>query len=156
MAAERFFQRWAKRKAEFAKAENGKPDVHPVEDAVKPATASGSADASMLPTMDDVKHLAADSDYSLFVAKGTDPTVRRAAMKVLFSDPHFNAMDGLDVYIGDYTRPTPLTPAMLAALQHARSMFPSVEEQEQEPEPDKAGKNDPPAPEIPDMPDMQA
>lgn len=147
MAAEGFFQRWAKRKTEVRKAENAKPDALPLDETIKPAPASGSEDARVLPTMEDVKHLAAGSDYSPFVAKGTDPAVRRAAMKALFSDPHFNAMDGLDVYIGDYTRPAPLTPAMLAALQHARSMFASDEEPEQEPE--DAGKDDQSEPDAP-------
>ena len=29
-------------------------------------------------------------------------------MKKLFSDPHFNVMDGLDTYIDDYGKPDPL------------------------------------------------
>ena len=29
-------------------------------------------------------------------------------MKKLFADPHFNVMDGLDIYVGDYTQPDPL------------------------------------------------
>ncbi len=71
--------------------------------------------------MKDVASLAPDSDYSLFLASGVDKTVRRAAMKKLFSDPHFNVMDGLDIYIDDYTKPSPLPPGMLEALQHAKS-----------------------------------
>ena len=29
-------------------------------------------------------------------------------MKKLFSDPHFNVMDGLDTYIDDYGKPDPI------------------------------------------------
>lgn len=76
-----------------------------------------------LPTLADVAALGPDSDYSAFVTQGVDKTVQRLAMKKLFSDPHFNIMDGLDVYIGDYTKPDPIPAAMLASLNHARSVF---------------------------------
>ena len=39
--------------------------------------------------------------------------VRRAALKKLFSDPRFNVMDGLDVYIDDYSKTEPIPPEML-------------------------------------------
>ena len=60
------------------------------------------------PTLDDVAQLTADSDYSRFVRSDVDDGVKRAAMKKLFADPHFNVMDGLDVYIDDYNKPDPL------------------------------------------------
>ncbi|GIZ50252.1 hypothetical protein NCCP691_02660 [Noviherbaspirillum aridicola] len=71
--------------------------------------------------MEDVRMLAPDSDFSRFVARSVDPDVRRSALRTLFSDPHFQQMDGLDIYIDDYTRPSPLPPEMVAALWHARS-----------------------------------
>lgn len=83
-----------------------------------------------LPTLEDVAQLTRDSDYSRFVSGGTDKTVRRAALKKLFSDPHFNAMDGLDIYIDDYNKFTPLTPTMLAGLKHTQSMFDAIAERE--------------------------
>jgi hypothetical protein len=73
--------------------------------------------------MDDVAQLTGDSDFSAFVARGVDAAVRRTALKKLFADPHFNAMDGLDVYIDDYTKPSPVTEAMLASLEHAKQVF---------------------------------
>jgi hypothetical protein len=42
-----------------------------------------------------------------------DPAVQQAAMKKMFTDPHFNVMDGLDIYIDDYSKPDPLPPGML-------------------------------------------
>jgi hypothetical protein len=74
-------------------------------------------------TLDDVAVLGADSDFSAFVSQGVDKAVQRLAMKKLFSDPHFNIMDGLDVYIDDFTKSDPVPAAMLASMQHARSMF---------------------------------
>lgn len=99
-----------------------------------PASASGASAGGLreeaLPSLDDVARLTRDSDYSMFVSKGVDANVRRAAMKKLFADPHFNVMDGLDIYIDDYTKPSPLTPAMLAALQHTQPMFEAVANEE--------------------------
>jgi hypothetical protein len=76
-----------------------------------------------LPTLDDVAKLGADSDFSAFVSQGVDKNVQRLAMKKLFSDPHFNVMDGLDIYIDDYNKADPIPAAMMASLQHAKSMF---------------------------------
>jgi hypothetical protein len=81
------------------------------------------APARELPTLDDVARLEPDSDFSAFVSKGVDKTVQRMAMKKLFADPHFNVMDGLDIYIDDYNKSDPVPAAMLASLQHAKSVF---------------------------------
>lgn len=123
-----FIRRWASRKTDHAKKEGSTPDADRLR---MPAADSGSgpggadnfppAGQSALPTMKDVASLAPDSDYSTFLARGVDKAVRRAAMKKLFSDPHFNVMDGLDIYIDDYTKPSPLPPGMLAGLLHAKS-----------------------------------
>ena len=50
----------------------------------------------------------------------------------LFGDPHFNVMDGLDIYIDDYTKEDPIPPAMLRALNQARSLglFDDAEDKE--------------------------
>jgi len=45
-----------------------------------------------------------------------DPTVQQAALKKMFTDPHFNVMDGLDIYIDDYSKPDPLPPGMLERM----------------------------------------
>jgi len=68
------------------------------------------------PTLADVQQLTTDSDYSAFVARSVAPDVRNAALKKLFTDPHFNVMDGLDTYIGDYNTPDPLPPGMLRKM----------------------------------------
>ena len=45
-----------------------------------------------------------------------DPAVQQAALKKMFTDPHFNIMDGLDIYIDDYSKPDPLPPGMLERM----------------------------------------
>ena len=66
------------------------------------------------PTLEDVKALTAESDFSRFVARGVTPDVKNAAMKKLFADPRYNVMDGLDVYIDDYSQPKPIAPSRVA------------------------------------------
>ena len=73
--------------------------------------------AQSLPSLD---QLSFESDFSPFMRAEVDPARRMSALKKLFSDPHFNRMDGLDVYIDDYTKPDPIPKAMLARLNQSR------------------------------------
>jgi hypothetical protein len=136
MTDEGFLRRWARRKTEVRSGMAPPPEPFaPVEDLPVPvaeAPAPVPADVP-LPTMDDVARLTSDSDFSAFVARGVDAAVRRTALKKLFADPHFNAMDGLDVYIDDYTKPSPVSEAMLASLEHAKNALQRVVEAVEEP-----------------------
>ena len=88
-----------------------------------PAAGSAEPASAPKPTLQDVEQLDAKSDYRSFVARDVDPQVRNAAFKKLFhSDPHFNVMDGLDVYIDDYNTPNPLPVAIMKTLVQARAM----------------------------------
>jgi len=149
MAEEGFLRRWARRKTEVREGREPLPDPAPPPPPVAvPAAPAASALATdtprqptmapvpeavpvnPLPTMDDVATLDKDSDFSAFVARGVDQAVRRSALKKLFADPHFNVMDKLDVYIDDYTKPSPMSEAMLASLEHAKSVFMKMVEDE--------------------------
>jgi hypothetical protein len=70
-------------------------------------------------TLDDVAQLSRDADFTRFVAPGVDHEVKNAALKKLFGDPRFNVMDGLDVYIDDYSKPDPLPAASLRMMAQA-------------------------------------
>jgi hypothetical protein len=72
------------------------------------------------PTLADVQALHADSSFAPFVARDVTPEVRNAAMKKLFTDPHYNVMDGLDIYIDDYSKPDPMPAAMLRQMASAK------------------------------------
>src|SRR5665647_2180572 len=67
-----------------------------------------------------VNRLTPDSDFKPFMANNVGAEVRNAAMKKLFADPHFNVMDGLDIYIGDYSQPDPISPSMLRQMAGAK------------------------------------
>lgn len=102
-------------------ADTASPDTH--DQPTGQAAAGRQDDAarqSMLPTLEDVRALTADSDFSKFVGRGVTPEVRNAAMKKLFSDPHFNVMDGLDIYIDDYTGRETLPESTMRAMVGSR------------------------------------
>jgi hypothetical protein len=71
-------------------------------------------------TLDDAEALTQDSNFKPFMAQQVQPEVRNAAMKKLFADPHFNVMDGLDIYIDDYTKPDPIPESMLRQMVGAK------------------------------------
>ena len=109
--------------------------------AAEPAAAPPAAPA---PTLADVAALTPASDYSRFVAPGVDMGVKNAALKKLFTDPHFHIMDGLDTYIDDYGKPDPIPAGMLRQMvqSHALGLF-SDEDDDDAPAP---ASTSPPAP----------
>jgi hypothetical protein len=115
MAAESFFARWSKQKTEL-------PPVAP-DTAAEPVAVDQPEPALPPPTIEDVATLTPQSDYTRFIGKGVDENIQRAALKKLFTDPHFNIMDGLDIYIGDYNKFDPIPPEMLALLNHAKGLL---------------------------------
>ena len=82
--------------------------------------ADGPPAAVPPPTLADVALLDLQSDFSRFVAPGVDTGVKNAALKKLFTDPHFNVMDRLDTYIDDYGQPDPLPEGMLRQMAQAQ------------------------------------
>lgn len=138
MAEERpgFLGRWARRKTD---ALQGRPLDEPVaQTPAAPLAAAGvvspvalQPDQAGLPapaaeptqkllSLDDVKALTQESDFTPFMARHVGADVRNAAMKKLFTDPHYNVMDGLDIYIGDYSIADPIPEAMLRQMVGAK------------------------------------
>ncbi len=72
------------------------------------------------PTLEDVQALTPASDFSAFTGVNVSPEVSNAAMKKLFTDPHYNVMDGLDIYIDDYSKPDPLPLSMIRQMASAK------------------------------------
>lgn len=70
-----------------------------------------------------LENLGPDSDFGVFLGEEVSEGVRRQAMKTLFSDPRFNVMDGLDIYIDDYSVSEAIPEEMLATLNQARTLF---------------------------------
>ena len=136
-----FLSRWSQRKAQLK--EPAQPQSAPASKAeaaafpaVRPEVSKapvpvGEASVAQpereksvapLPTLADVAELTRESDFSRFVAPGVDVGVKNAAMKKLFTDPHFNVMDGLDIYIDDYNKFEPIPKSMLRQMVQARAL----------------------------------
>jgi Protein of unknown function (DUF3306) len=111
---ESFLSRWSRLKKQ-------------AENLVKTEPAKPLANEPKLPA---VEQLSMESDYTAFFHPKVEEKLRRAALRKLFSDPHFNVMDGLDVYIDDYGKPDPIPPEMLARLMESNPLlFPPAKEQ---------------------------
>lgn len=129
-----FFSRWSRRKVQVRSGDPLPPEppaprpavahapvavvAPPVVEAPVPAEKPEEAPPAL--TLDDVARLTPESDFSSFVARGVSPEVRNAAVKKLFTDPHYNVMDGLDIYIDDYSKPSPLSVADMAKMVGAQ------------------------------------
>ena len=95
----------------------------------EPAHKDPAAPPADLPNIED---LTPSSDYRRFMQPDVPRASRNAAMKKLFTDPQFNLMDGLDIYIDDYTKEDPRPLEMLIDLAQSRMLrlFDEPEEKE--------------------------
>jgi hypothetical protein len=144
--SDNFFNRWSRRKQGLEttdphRAEGAVTSASPVTTPLVPdeqalaaavqkptgTATSQQSQESALPTLADVQDLTPSSDFQAFMRQGVPGEVRNAAMKKLFADPHFNVMDGLDIYIGDYTQADPLPSGMLEKMVGAEllNLFPA-------------------------------
>jgi hypothetical protein len=138
---EPFLSRWSRRKVEARKGEPVAEPAPPASDldagaakaealparttdaaiaSAPPSDAQGSASPAELPAVDTLEGL--KSEYTDFLRPGVDESTKRTALKKLFADPHFNQMDGLDVYIDDYGRFEAMPAAVAASLQAAKHL----------------------------------
>ena len=120
-APEEFLSRWSRRKQQ---AREQPAEQKPV--AVTPAT------QAQPPVLPPVEGLSMDSDFRGFLHPKVDESLRRAALKKLFHEPHFNVMDGLDTYIDDYSVSDPIPEAMLKQMKHAQDIIVAGEERRAE------------------------
>lgn len=140
MSDEAFLSRWSRRKR--AQAAGRVPDEPVTADVAAPALPASvqpaptvnalpvcsqdddamSGALSATEALPDIESLTPASDFSPFMRTGVAAEQRNAALRRLFTDPHFNVMDGLDIYIEDYSRPDPIPAAMLAAMEQLKSM----------------------------------
>lgn len=140
---EGFLSRWSRRKVAVREGKVppsepvAAPAALPVVTASPPppapvAVETAAPERPPAPTLDDVQQLTRSSDYTRFVAPDVDPQVKNAALKKLFTDPQFNVMDGLDVYIDDYGKPDPIPASMLRQMvqSHALGLFDDEKDEE--------------------------
>jgi Protein of unknown function (DUF3306) len=115
---EPFLSRWSRRKLETTE---NPPDALPAAElpAAAPAAPPAPATEPAAPGLPQ----GISSEYREFFDPQVDEKLRHTALRKLFSDPHFNVMDGLDTYIDDYSKPDPIPEAMLRQLNQAKELF---------------------------------
>jgi hypothetical protein len=120
MSDEGFISRWSRRKtAAKVTPEAGRDppaaDVIPAKAGAQ-STPAAAPDESQPQPLPPVESLTPESDFTPFMKPEVDAGTRRQAVKMLFQDPRYNVMDGLDVYIDDYSKPDPLPEGWLEKM----------------------------------------
>lgn len=101
---EKFLSRWSRLKSESKELPEKAPETP----------------APVLPPVD---KLTPESDFTGFMHPKVEDALRRAALKKLFSDPHFNLPDPYEPFSGDWTGGEPISEEMLATLNQARTLL---------------------------------
>jgi len=146
---EDFLSRWSRLK-EAARVEHKPAEPNPPAAPAQPAVANPTASSEAqppLPSIESLKGLA--SDYAGFLKPGVSEDLKRAALKKLFRDPHFEAFERFEAYCEDYTKGEPIPAAMLKTLEHARGLL-FDEEKKDTPKETPAGADKPAAEALPD------
>ena len=107
---EAFLDRWSRRKLEQAEE--------------KPATPVAKEEAKEQPLeLPPAESLTPESDFTPFMNAKVDGDTRRAALKKLFADAHYNVPDPFEAYSEDWTVGEPIPMEMLKALNHAKKLL---------------------------------
>lgn len=116
---ENFLSRWSRlKRAAGSEASTGTP--------APPAVVSPGTAVAELPPLETLDF---SSDFTGFLQPKVEESMKRAALKKLFHSGQFDAMDGLDVYIDDYSKSDPIPEEMLRMMEQARGLlFASDEE----------------------------
>jgi Protein of unknown function (DUF3306) len=141
--SEGFLRRWATKKADAAQltqAEAKAPTLALPATSALPAQIADSDPSQRvsdqvsppLPTLEDALQLTNRSDFLPFMREGVTPAARNAALKTLFTDPQFNVMDMMDIYVDDYSKPDPIPDALLRMLNQSMDLGLFAKEPEQE------------------------
>ena len=143
MAENNFLSRWSRKKAGLTEETTSAPSTAPIAKVPEPILEEANQEANQAtsapdlvqqpppPTIEDVEKIDVKApDFSAFMRPDVDPLVQQATLKKMFSDPHFNVMDGLDIYIDDYTKSDPIPLDMLKRMQQSEllGLFKSAEE----------------------------
>ncbi len=147
MSGDSFFSRWSKRKRTGTPALDAKSEgkdravadvsagiviIHPANTSVdgqhqakmpEKAGQTGTLPVDTPPVpLPAIASLNPQSDFTPFMGKDVSPALRNQAMKLLFTDPHYNVMDRLDIYIDDYGKPDPLPPDWLRKMNQSKAL----------------------------------
>ena len=106
---EAVLERWSRRKLEQAEE--------------KPAPLQKAEAETPAVPLPPVEGLTPESDFKPFMAANVDGATRRAALKKLFTDAHFNVPDPFEAYSEDWTVGEKIPMEMLKTLNHAQKLL---------------------------------
>ena len=134
-----FLSRWSRRKRAARRAEAPAEQKVPAAAAATPALAASTTglpptDPAPVP-LPPVDSLTPESDFAPFMSGDVDPGLRRQALRTLFRDPRFNVMDGMDVYIDDYSKSDPIPADWMGKLEQLARIDHGVVPEMKEPAP---------------------
>ncbi|MFV0665366.1 DUF3306 domain-containing protein [Denitromonas sp.] len=115
-----FLRRWSQRKQAVARGEVPPEPVPAPTAAPVPPPASEAREAAPLP---DPATLTLADDFSGFLRPKVPAALKRQALAKLFSEAHFNQVDGLDIYMDDYNLIPDMDDADRGLLRHARAVL---------------------------------
>jgi Protein of unknown function (DUF3306) len=155
MTGEPFLSRWLRRKSEAKVATpleeprepagSVAPDLPMDGEAMQVEPAQPAAAAREPAPLPPVESLTPDSDFAAFMRPEVDPSLKRQAFKKLMEDPRFNVMDGLDVYIDDYSKADPLPEGWLEKMSAMRYLGIFKEDEEDAKDAEKTAGAEPKA-----------
>jgi hypothetical protein len=134
---EAFLDRWSRLKQE-------KPAEKPVVQETK--------EEEPAPPLQPVEELNTESDFKPFMNPKVDGETRRAALKKLFADAHYNIPDPFEAYSEDWTVGEPIPLEMLKTLNHAQNIL--FSEPEPKPTPPEGSAPEPAQAEAPQPEDQ--
>ncbi|MEQ9107248.1 MAG: DUF3306 domain-containing protein [Limnobacter sp.] len=135
--SENFLSRWSKRKLEVREREHLAENLPQPEDALAKAEqvqvqALADVDGASprpvetdlpVPTEDDLAGVEQGGDIKAFLVDKVSKDLKNKAFKALFSRPEFNVMDGLDIYIDDYNKFTPLSKEDIEKMTFSKQLL---------------------------------
>ena len=83
------------------------------------ASTSQSDRVNELPS---ISSISLTEDFTPFMQAKIPQALKQQALKALFKEPHFNVMDGLDIYIDDYTVFEPISDEVMNKLSAWKSI----------------------------------
>lgn len=114
--SEDFLSRWSRLKRTGGEARTTAPPApaaSPAAPALQPTPSAAVPAPVPLPP---IESLEPGADIADFMKAEVEESLKRQALKKLLQDPRFNVMDGLDVYIDDYSQPDPLPAGWLEKM----------------------------------------
>lgn len=93
------------------------------EHAAQHAPADTHADIAEQADLPPMSSISLAEDFTPFMRAKVPQALKQQALKALFKEPHFNVMDGLDIYIDDYTVFEPISPEVMATLSSWKTIM---------------------------------